>query len=93
MVADKFQIYGVKITGKYICESKSWICSFLLMPLSKTLPQFFIIIPQAEGNYPFLPNNVFWRSIFPQQKGDRGGLWSERICQNLAYEGIGHKFW
>ena len=27
--------------------------------------------PQAEGNYPFLQNRVFSRSIFPQQK--RGG--------------------
>ena len=24
----KFQIYGVKITGRYICEPKNWICSF-----------------------------------------------------------------
>ena len=24
MVAEKFQIYSVKITGKYICESKDW---------------------------------------------------------------------
>ena len=35
MVAKKFQIDGVKITGKYICESKHWIC--LLMPPRKTL--------------------------------------------------------
>ena len=49
IVAEKFQIYSVKITGTYICESKHWICSFLLMPPRKTLPQVFIIIPQAEG--------------------------------------------
>ena len=30
-----------------------------------------IITPQAEGNCPFLPNSIFWRSIFPQQK-ERG---------------------
>ena len=29
MIAENFQIYGVKITGKYIRESKIWICSFL----------------------------------------------------------------
>ena len=45
MVAEKFQIYDVKITGKYIYESKNWICSFLLMSPSKTLPQVFIITP------------------------------------------------
>ena len=31
MVVEKFQIYVVTITGKYICESKNWICLFLLM--------------------------------------------------------------
>ena len=43
IVAENFQIHGVKITGKYICESKSWTCSFLLMPLSKNLPPVIII--------------------------------------------------
>ena len=52
MVAEKVQIYGAKITGRYICESKNWICSFLPMLLSKTLPE-------AEGNYPFHPSNAF----------------------------------
>ena len=64
IVAEKFQIYGVRITGKYICESKNWIYSFLLMPTSKTLPQVFIIILQTEGNCPFLPNNVFFFFFF-----------------------------
>ena len=66
MVAEKFNIM-VNITGKYICKS-----SFLFMPPSKTLLQVFIITPQAEGNYPFLPNIVFWRSIFfPAERGGR----------------------
>ena len=34
------QIYGVQITGKYICQSKNWICLFLFVPPSKTLPRF-----------------------------------------------------
>ena len=68
------------LANKYICESQNWICSFFLMPTSKTLPMVFIITPQAEGNYPFLPNSVFWRSIFPEQK--RGGLWSWKNYQN-----------
>ena len=59
MVEEKFQIYVVKITGKHIRESKNELCSFLLMPLSKTLLHLFIIISQAEGNYPFLLNSVF----------------------------------
>ena len=52
MVVEKFQIYGVKITEKYMCEWKNWICSFLLLPLSKTLSQ-------TEWNYPFYLNSIF----------------------------------
>ena len=36
MVAEKFQFDDVKITDKYICESKN--CLFLFSPPSKTLP-------------------------------------------------------
>ena len=38
-----FQIYGVKIIEKGICESKNWIYLFLLMPPYKTIPQVLII--------------------------------------------------
>ena len=48
MVAEKFQIVGVKITGK-----------FLLMSHRKTLPQILIITLQAGGDYPFPPGSVF----------------------------------
>ena len=43
MVVEKFQIHGVKITGKCICESKCWIYAFLLMFRCKNIPQVFII--------------------------------------------------
>ena len=43
---------------------KKWICLFYLMHPSKTLPQVFIITRQAEGDYPFLPNSIFWIFIF-----------------------------
>ena len=83
MVAKKFQIYGVNITGKYICGSKKWICSVLLMPPTKSLPQIFIIMPQAEGNYPFLPNSIFCRSIFSLAERELvGGLWNWKNYQN-----------
>ena len=52
-VAEKFQIHGVKITGKCFCESKNWICSFLPMSPSKTLPQVFAHVPKQ--NTPPLP--------------------------------------
>ena len=56
---------------QYICESKNWICSFLIMPPSKTLSQVFIIILQADGNCPFLPNSVF-EDIFSWGERGRG---------------------
>ena len=37
MVAEKFQIYDVKIKGKYIYESKNLVCLFLLMSPRRNL--------------------------------------------------------
>ena len=65
IVAEKVQIHGVKIIGKYICESKNWICLFLFKSLSKNFPQ--VLITATPGRRKFPPNNVF--CIFPQQKG------------------------
>ena len=92
MVVEKFQIYGVRITREYICESKNWICSFLLMPLSKNLPQVLIITTQAEGNYPFSLNSVSSKSVFPSvERGkDYGAEW---LKENQTCEGIGNKLW
>ena len=58
MVAEKFQIYSVKTTANTFVSPKIE-SSILLMPPSKTLPQVFIIIPQADGNCTFLPDNIF----------------------------------
>ena len=82
MVAEKFQILGVKITRKYICELKSWICLLLLMPPKK--------ITQVSGNYPF-PSMFFLKSIFPQQK--RGRIIKLKKWPKLNFESVGHKFW
>ena len=63
---EKFQIYGVTITGRYICEPKNGIFLFLLIPPSNTLHQ--------AGTYPFHWNSTFWKSIFPPaQSGDDFG--------------------
>ena len=75
---------------QYICESKNWICSFLIMPPSKTFPQVFIIILQADRNCPFLPNSVFSRHFFLMKKG-REDFAVERITK--INKGISHKFW
>ena len=66
-----FQIHGVKITGKYICESKNWICSFSLMPPSKTLPQrkFFenLFFPSRE-------REDYGAKIWPKKLNLKGSL-------------------
>ena len=71
MVAEKFQIHGAKITRKYISESKKLNLSiFINVPKQKS-PPGLIITTFGRRNYAFLWNNVFQRSIFPQQKGKR----------------------
>ena len=75
---------------QYICESKNWICSFLIMPPSKTLSQVFIIILQADEIFPFLPNSVFWRYFFLRTKE---GEDYELKKNTKINKGIGHKFW
>ena len=41
MIEEQFQTYTVKITAVTFVSQKNWICSFLLMPPSKTLPEVF----------------------------------------------------
>ena len=79
MVAEKFQIHGVKITGKCICESKNWICSFLLMPHKQKWPpgSYHYHSRQEEVNH-FPQKTVF--VFFLSRKG--GGLWSWKNDQN-----------
>ena len=57
MVAEKFQIYSVKITANTFVSQK--IESVFTHAHKKNLPRNFIIIFQADGNCPFLPNSVF----------------------------------
>ena len=62
MVAKIFQIYGVMITGKYICKSKNSVC--LLIPLSKTLPQVFIITTPGRRILPISPKQSVLKIYF-----------------------------
>ena len=60
MVAEKFQVDGVKIIGKYICDSKKIKpVYFYSCPQVKLFPRFLLSPVQSEGNYPFLLNNIF----------------------------------
>ena len=98
VVVEKFQVYSVQITGHYICESKNWICSFLLMQPRKTGSQTFIIIPQAEGYCPFFLNSVSWRYFFLNRKGwekimelrklpklNLQGYWSQALVNSTIF--------
>ena len=49
------------------CES----VHFYSCPQAKLSSRFLSSPLQVEGNYPLSLNNVFWKSIFPQQKGGR----------------------
>ena len=70
MFAEKFRSYGIKITGKYICESQNWIWSFLPILPSKTLTQVFIIIHRKKeiihSSRTAFPEDVF----FPAERGE-----------------------
>ena len=73
MIAEKFQIHGLTITRKCICESQSWICSFLFMSLSKNLSQVLVIATAGRGKLTISPKQYFFK-FFLSRNG--GGLWS-----------------
>ena len=82
MVAGKFQIYGIKITIKYICQPKNSCCSFLLMPPSKTLSQVFIIPPPRQKEITHSSQTVFSEDLFfPQQKEGKEDYGVEEITK------------
>ena len=90
MVAERFQIYDAKITGNYICESKNSICSFLLIPQSKTLPQVIIITPPPPRRREIsIPPEQHFLEIyfFPSRKGGWGeagvGRWGRMRIMEL----------
>ena len=64
---------------------------FYSCPQARPFPRFLSSLLQAEGNYPFPQKKMFWKSIFPQQRGR--GLWNWKYGQNQTYKDIGHKFW
>ena len=71
MVGEMFQIYGVKIIGKYICESKNQrIYLFLPISLSKTFSQILIIMSRQKEitHYPWQCSLEIY---FPQ--AEKGG--------------------
>ena len=63
----------VKITGKSILSHKIESVHFYTCQQNSSASFYhYPPPPQAERHFPFLPNSVFWRYIFPQQKEDGG---------------------
>ena len=60
------------------------------MPPSKTLPEVFIIIPQADGHCSFFPNSIFSRYFFLRRKRGGEDYVDEKITK--INKGIGDKF-
>ena len=75
---------------QYICESKNWICSFLIMTPSKTLPRF-LSLSSRQTEIAHSSRTTFFEDIFSW--GERGGedYGVEKITK--IKKGIGHKFW
>ena len=60
MVLEKFSIYGATITANtFVVSQQIESPYFDSCPPSKTLSRVFIIIPQADGNCPFIAKSVF----------------------------------
>ena len=99
MVAEKFQLYVAKVTGKYICESKKSNLFIFTHDPSKTLPQAFIITPPPPHPLPppgrrKLPNpseQHFLKIYFFFQQKVREDYGVEKIGK-IKHEGIAHKF-
>ena len=68
MVAEKFQIHGVKITGKCICYLKSGIFSFLLTSLSKNFSQVLIITTASKRKLTISLKHFFYFSSVEKEE-------------------------
>lgn len=67
MVGENYMVF--RLLKNTFVSQKNLICSFILIPPSKTFPQVLITTPQVEENYPFPSNNALSKSIFPAESG------------------------
>ena len=81
---EKFQIYGVKITGRYICEPKKMnLFIFAYSPKQNS--------PPGRRKLLISPKQHFLKIYFsPAERGEDMELknWPKLTC-----EGVGYKFW
>ena len=70
MFAGKFQIHGIKITGKYIFESKNWIIHFYSFSQAKLFPRFYYRHSRQKEITHFPRTTFFENLFFPSRKGE-----------------------
>ena len=71
MVAKNFQIHGVKITGKCICESKNWLFTHALKQNSP--PGFYHHNSRQKEIAHFLQTKIFENLFFPGREEEGYG--------------------
>ena len=82
MVAEKFQIYGLKIGDKYVSQFVSQIIEsvhFCAFSQAKLSPRFLPLPPRQ--------NSVFWRSIFPPAEKGGGRIMELKKLPKLNLQG------
>ena len=71
MVAKKFHIHCVKITGKYIYELKIESVHFYSCPQTKLSPQVFIITTPDRRKLPISSEQLFLKIYFSlEERGE-----------------------
>ena len=80
MVAEKFQIYGVRITANTFVSQKIESLHFYSWPQLKVCPRFVSFSHKQMGITHSTHSSVFWRCYLLRRKG--AGLWSWKNYQN-----------
>ena len=75
MVAEKFQIYSVKVNANTLVSQKIESAQFYSWPQAKLSPRFLSLFIRQTG-IAHSPEQHFLNIFFPEQKEGRRGLWS-----------------
>ena len=86
MIGKNFQIYGVKITGKCIYESKNWIFSLLFMPQANFPLRSHHHLPDKK-KLSISQRQRFVKIYFPQHKGEKEDIMELRKRPKLNLRG------
>ena len=90
MVAEKFQIYSVKITANTFESQKIESVHFYSCPSSKTFSHRY---PPGRQELPIPPEQRFLKIFFPEQnktRGEGGGIMELKKLPKLTRESVTH---